>query len=438
MNERPPAVELIAVGTELLLGQLQDSNTPYVAARLAEIGIDVFATHCVGDNRARIAQTIVGALSRADGAVTTGGLGPTVDDLTKEAVCDALELGVEIYQPALAQMEAFFAALGREMPANNRKQAELPRGSLPLDNPNGTAPGFVAFGRNGKFVACMPGVPAEMRPMLHERLVPFLRERFGARDAIYTRVIRTVGIGESEIDRRIDDIFRQSENPKIAVLAHGGSADVKIMVKSSSEADARSAIDPLEREIVRRLDGFVYGADDVSLEAAIHRLLQAGGRTVTTAESCTGGRIAAALTSVPGSSRSFRGGVVAYDNALKTDLLGVDAALIARDGAVSQSVAEAMARGARLRLGADLAVATTGVAGPDGGTPEKPVGLVWFALADVSGTVHAWRMHLPGERETVTRRATTIALGLLWKHLSRQQSSLLSGASRSDAKSKDA
>lgn len=418
MSERPPAVEIIAVGTELLLGQLQDSNTREVAARLAEIGVDVFATHCVGDNRARIAETIAGVLARADGAVTTGGLGPTVDDLTKEAVRDALELGVETYDPALARMEAFFAALGREMPANNRKQAELPRGSLPLDNPNGTAPGFVAFGRNGKFVACMPGVPGEMRPMLTDRLVPFLRERFGTRDAIYTRVIRTVGIGESEIDRRIDDIFRQGENPKIAVLAHAGSADVKIMAKSSSEPDARAAIDPLEREIRRRLEGFVYGTGDVSLEAAIHRLLQAAGLTVATAESCTGGRVAAALTSVPGSSRSFRGGIVAYDNALKIELLGVDATLIAQDGAVSQSVAEAMASGARMRLGSDIAIATTGIAGPDGGTPEKPVGLVWFALADARGAVKAWRMQLPGERETVTRRATTIALGLLWKHLS--------------------
>lgn len=418
MAERAPAVELIAVGTELLLGQLQDTNTPYVAARLAEIGIDVFATHAVGDNRARIAEAIASVLARRDGAVITGGLGPTVDDLTKEAVCDALALDTETYQPAMRRMERFFASFGREMPANNRKQAQLPRGSRPLENPNGTAPGFVAFGDGGKFVACMPGVPAEMRPMLRDELLPFLRERFGVREAIYTRAIRTVGIGESEIDRRIDDLFRAGENPKIAVLAHSGSAEVKIMAKSVSEAAARAAIDPLERQIRARLEGYVYGIDDESLESAIHCLLQRDGRTVVTAESCTGGRVAAALTRVPGSSRSFRGGVVAYDNALKAQLLGVEVALIARDGAVSESVARAMARGARRRLGGDVAIATTGIAGPDGGTAEKPVGLVWFALDDDRGMAHAWRMQLPGERDAVTRRATTVALGGLWKHLS--------------------
>ncbi|HKU81557.1 MAG TPA: competence/damage-inducible protein A [Candidatus Tumulicola sp.] len=419
MAERSPAVELIAVGTELLLGQLQDTNTPHVAARLAELGIDVLGTHGVGDNRTRIAATIAGVLARREGAVITGGLGPTVDDLTKEAVCDALELDVELYEPALRRMESFFASRQQEMPANNRKQAELPRGSRVLDNPYGTAPGFVAFGRDGKFVACMPGVPAEMRPMLRDRLVPFLRERFGSHEAIFTRVIRTVGIGESEIDRRIDDLFRAGENPKIAVLAHAGSADVKVMSKSASLADAEAAIEPLEREIRRRLDGFVYGVGGESLEAAIHSLLQSAGKTVATGESCTGGRLAAALTSVPGSSKSFRGGVVAYDNALKTQLLGVDPALIATDGAVSEGVARAMARGARERLGSDLALATTGIAGPDGGTPDKPVGLVWFALDDGCGRVDAWRARIPGERDAVTRRATTIALGALWRHLSR-------------------
>lgn len=418
MAERACAVELIAVGTELLLGQLQDTNTPYVATRLAEIGIDVLATHAVGDNRARIADAIRSVLARRDGAVVTGGLGPTIDDLTKEAVCDALELDVETYEPALRRMEAFFAALGREMPANNRKQAQLPRGSAPLDNPNGTAPGFVAFDGGGKFVACMPGVPAEMRPMLRERLVPFLRERCEVREAIYTRVIRTVGIGESEIDRRIDDLFRAGENPKIGVLAHTGNADVKIMAKSASPAEAAAAIEPLEREIRRRLNGFVYGTDDVSLEGEVHRLLQVAGQTVATAESCTGGRLAAALTGVPGSSRSFRGGVVAYDNALKTTLLDVDPELIERDGAVSEAVARAMARGARVRLGSDVAIATTGIAGPDGGSPEKPVGLVWFALEDVSGATRVLRIQMPGERETIARRATTVALGLLWKYLS--------------------
>lgn len=408
------ALELIAVGTELLLGQLADTNTTHIERQLAENGIDVRATHTIGDNRERIAAVISGALARADGVITTGGLGPTIDDLTKEAVCDALGLGVELYEPALRQMESFFAQVGREMRPNNRKQAELPAGSRPLDNPHGTAPGFVAFDANGKFVACMPGVPREMKPMLAERLLPFLRDRFAVNSAIYTRVLHTINLGESEIDHRIDDLFRAGENPKIAVLAHEYRADVKIMAKAASAREAQAMIAPIQREIEMRLDGHVFGTDEATIQSAIHAALQARGEMLAVAESCTGGRIAAALTSVAGSSKSFTGGVVAYDNAVKTEALGVEAELIERAGAVSEEVAIAMARGARKRLGADVALATTGIAGPDGGTPEKPVGLVWFAIDDVSGA-RAWRIVFRGDRAAVQSRATTAGLGMIWK-----------------------
>ncbi len=412
-----PSVELVAVGTELLLGQLTDTNTPFVAARLAEAGIDVRATHAIGDNRERIAASIAKVLSRSDGAVTTGGLGPTVDDLTKEAVCDALGLGVELHEPALAQMQEVFASIGREMRPNNRKQAELPQGSRVLENPRGTAPGFVAFARDGKFVACMPGVPAEMKPMLEDHLVPFLRERFDVREAIYTRVVRTIGIGESEIDHRIDELFREGENPKIAVLAHGYRADVKIMAKSASREAAEALIAPLQREIERRLSGYVFGTDAETPASAIHALLQAQGRTLAVAESCTGGRVASALTAVAGASRSFCGGVIAYANSVKVGQLGVKLDTLERHGAVSEEVAREMAGGVRARLGSDLALATTGVAGPDGGTPEKPVGTVWLALEDGDGASNAQRVSLRGDRATVMERATTIALGMIWRRL---------------------
>ncbi|HEY1975470.1 MAG TPA: competence/damage-inducible protein A [Candidatus Baltobacteraceae bacterium] len=408
------ALELIAVGTELLLGQLVDTNTTHIEQQLAENGIDVRATHTIGDNRERIAAVISDALARADGVITTGGLGPTIDDLTKEAVCDALGFGVELYEPALRQMESFFAQIGREMRPNNRKQAELPAGSRPLDNPHGTAPGFVAFDANGKFVACMPGVPREMKPMLAERLLPFLRERFAVNSAIYTRVLHTINLGESEIDHRIDDLFRAGENPKIAVLAHEYRADVKIMAKAASAREAQAMIAPIQREIEMRLEGHVFGTDEATIQSSIHAALQARGEMLAVAESCTGGRIAAALTSVPGSSKSFTGGVVAYDNAVKTAALGVEAELIERAGAVSEEVAIAMARGARERLGADVALSTTGIAGPDGGTPEKPVGLVWFAIDDVSGA-RAWRIVFRGDRAAVQSRATTAGLGMIWK-----------------------
>jgi nicotinamide-nucleotide amidase len=414
-----PSVEIVAVGTELLLGQLVDTNTAFVAQRFAENGIDVHATHAVGDNRERIAASVRGSLARADGVVMTGGLGPTIDDLTKEAVCEALELDTELYAPALLQMEQTFARFGRPMQPNNRKQAELPRGSLPLDNPNGTAPGFIAFARDGKFVVCMPGVPREMQPMLVEKVVPFLRERFDATEAIYTRVLHTIAIGESEIDHRIAELFCSGENPKIAVLAHDFRADVKIMAKATSAEEAQAMIAPLQDEIERRLHGHVFGRDEATPASAVHALLQSRGQKVAVAESCTGGRIAAALTSVPGSSLSFVGAVVAYDDRVKIAQLGVDPAAIASVGAVSAEVAEQMARGARARLGADVAVSTTGIAGPGGGSLEKPVGLVWIGLDDAETGARTWRFQLSGDREAIAQRGATAALGVLWRHLNR-------------------
>jgi nicotinamide-nucleotide amidase len=413
------AVELIAVGTELLLGQLTDTNTVFVAKSLADAGIDVYGTHAVGDNRGRIAFAMRAALERVDGVITTGGLGPTIDDLTKEAVCDALGLDVELHEPSLKQMQDFFARMGREMRENNRKQAYVPRGSLVLGNPRGTAPGFVAFAPNGKFIACMPGVPHEMRPMLTELLIPFLRERYNIAEAIYTRVLHTVNIGESEIDHRIDDLFRAGENPKIAVLAHEGLADVKLMAKAHSEEEALEMLAPLEVQVRERLTGFVFGADRTSLAGVVHELLQARGRTIAVAESCTGGRIAAALTAVPGSSKSFLGGVVAYDNIVKIEELGVGKQTLEQYGAVSEETAREMARGARERLDASVAVSTTGIAGPDGGTAEKPVGLVWFGI-DSGNELQTLSFNFRGDREAIQRRATVMALGLVWRLLSRE------------------
>ena len=263
-------------------------------------------------------------------------------------------------------MQDFFAQMGREMRENNRKQANVPRGSLVLENPRGTAPGFVAFAPSGKFIACMPGVPREMRPMLTDLLIPFLRERYGITDAIYTRVLHTVNIGESEVDHRIDDLFRAGENPKIAVLAHEGLCDVKLMAKADSEEEAVAMLAPLEAQVRERLAGFVFGADHTSIAGAVHALLQARGATIAVAESCTGGRIAAALTAVPGASRSFLGGVVAYDNAVKVAELGVSEQTLAQCGAVSEETAREMAQGARARLHTTLAVSTTGIAAPTG------------------------------------------------------------------------
>jgi nicotinamide-nucleotide amidase len=333
-------------------------------------------------------------------------------------VCDALGIDVELHEPSLHQMQEFFAQMGREMRENNRKQAYVPRGSFVLENPRGTAPGFIAFGADDKFVACMPGVPREMRPMLTEKLVPYLRERYAITDAIYTRVLHTVNIGESEVDHRIEDLFRSGENPKIGVLAHEGLCDVKIMAKATSYERAQVLIEPVEREIRSRLDGFVFGADGTSLAAAVHELLQSRGHTIAVAESCTGGRIGAALTAVPGSSKSFLGDIVAYDNAVKAAELGVSEETLRLFGAVSEQTAVEMAAGVRKHLHSTHAVSTTGIAGPDGGSEEKPVGLVWFGV-DVAGNPKPYRFVFRGDRDTVQRRATVMALGLVWRSLSR-------------------
>jgi nicotinamide-nucleotide amidase len=411
-----PHVEIVAVGTELLLGQLVDTNTPFIAQQLADCGIDVYAAHAVGDNRARIAATLAAALSRADGVITSGGLGPTIDDLTKEGVCDAIGLECERHEPTIARMEAFFASIGRPMRENNRKQADLPRGATVLENKNGTAPGFVVENADGKFVASLPGVPHEMRAMLREQLMPILRKRLGGRERIVTRVLRVTGLGESEIDHRIGDLFRASENPKIAVLAHVGSCDVKIMAKARSDEAAQAAIAPLEREIRGRLRGHVFGMADASLAQCVLKLLGERGWTLATAESCTGGRIAAEVTAVPGASERFLGGVVAYADRTKIALLNVDEKIIAEHGAVSEEAARAMAVGARERFSADLTIATTGIAGPSGGSAEKPVGLVWFAAISPDEQ-RAIALRLPGDRASIQARATQAALSLLFTML---------------------
>lgn len=413
------SVEIITIGTEILLGHLIDTNAVHIARELADAGVDVYAKHSVGDNTERLAAMLSDTLARADGAITTGGLGPTVDDLTKDAVARAAGVGLELHEPSLRAIEERFKYFGRTMSDNNRRQAMLPVGSYVLENPHGTAPGFVIVRADGKFIACMPGVPREMKPMLAERLIPWMKERYQLRSAIYTKTIRTVGWGESEVDKRIEDLFRSQENPKIAVLAHEGRVDIKVMAKAASRAEADAMIAPLAVELRGRLGNGIFGEDEQTLPGAIIAECTKRGVRLATAESCTGGAIADALVSVPGASAVFVGGVVAYDNAIKTSLLGVDAGLIARVGAVSEEVAIAMAAGARERLGTQFAISTTGIAGPDGGSDEKPVGLVWFGLANPDGSVDSRSMTFPGNRDDIRRRATTAALSLLWRRLER-------------------
>jgi nicotinamide-nucleotide amidase len=413
------SVEIVTIGTEILLGHLVDTNSAHLARVLADHGVDVYAKHSVGDNADRLAAMLTDVLARADGAITTGGLGPTVDDLTKDAVARAVGRKLVLHEPSLLAIEERFRSFGRTMTENNRRQAYLPEGCTVLDNPHGTAPGFVALRADGRFVACMPGVPREMKPMLDERLVPWLVERFGLREAIYTKTLHTVGIGESDLDRRIEDLFRTLENPKIAVLAHGFRCDVKVMAKADSRERAEAMIAPVAAELRTRIGSGYYGDDETTLAGAIVGRLAERGLTLATAESCTGGAVADALVAVAGASAVFRGAVVAYADDVKSSLLNVPERTLSATGAVSEETAVAMARGACERLGADVALATTGVAGPSGGTQEKPVGLVWFALAFGDGEIETRRLTFPGNRADIRERATVAALGLLWRRIER-------------------
>lgn len=415
------SVEIVTIGTEILLGHMTDTNSVFIAKMLADHGVDVYAKHSVGDNADRLARMLSDALERADGVITTGGLGPTVDDLTKDAVATAVQDTLVLHEPSLRALEERFVKFNRPMTENNKRQAILPSRAVVLPNPHGTAPGFVALRPDGKFVACMPGVPREMKPMLADQVIPWMVERFGLKSAIYTKTLHTIGIGESELDRRVEDLFRTLENPKIAMLAHGGRVDVKVMAKAESAEAADAMIAPVADQLRERIGAGYYGDDELTPGGAIVTELVRRNQTIGVAESVTGGGIADAIVAVPGASRAFYGGIVAYDNSVKRELLGVRKKTLKKFGAVSEETAIEMAYGARKALDVDFALATTGIAGPDGGSDEKPVGLVWFALVDADGKVETHRATFPGVRVDIRERAEMTALSLIWRRLERDK-----------------
>jgi len=376
--------ELLSVGTELLLGQITDTNAAYLARELAALGIDVFFKQTVGDNPERIQETLRLALSRADVVLITGGLGPTEDDLTVDAVAKAL--GEELIEdPAVVgHVRQFFAARGRTPTANVFKQALVPRSARVIPNTRGTAPG-IHLERDGRMIFIMPGVPYEMETMMQEYVVPVLRARAGG-EIIGSRVLRVTGEGESAVEMRIKDLLART-TPTIAPYAKLGEVHLRLTAKGTEETVARQIAEG-ERLVRERLGDLIYGTDEESLEEVVGRLLSSRSQTLAVAESCTGGLLAQRLTSIPGSSGYFLEGVVAYSNSAKTETLGVRAALLEAHGAVSAPAAEAMAQGIRARAGSTYALSITGVAGPGGGTAEKPVGLVYLGLATGDGAQH--------------------------------------------------
>lgn len=414
MVRRGVRAELLMIGTELLLGQTVDTNAAFIAEQLALHGVNVYFKTTVGDNRQRLLAALSIALMRADVVITSGGLGPTEDDLTRDVVAAAL--GLELVEDVMAvqQIEGWFKRQDRHMPASNRKQALMPEGATVLENGRGTAPGFIVRSLD-KAVICMPGVPHEMKSMLTTSVLPYLHDHYDLEATLYSHILRFTGIGESDLEERLVDLFR-SANPTIAPYASLGEVKLRLTARADSADDAAALFKPLEQEIVQRVGEYMYGSDDDTLEGVVGRQLRAVGKTVAVAESCTGGLIAKRLTDVPGSSDYFPGGVVTYSNEAKQRLLDVPAKVLQQHGAVSEQTARAMAAGVAARFGADIGLAVTGIAGPGGGSDEKPVGLVFIAsFEDGKSDVH--RLLFGGQREHVRLRAAQTALDMVRRKL---------------------
>lgn len=399
--------EVVAVGTELLLGQIANTNAQHISDELARAGVNVFFHTTVGDNLQRMTDTIATALGRSDVVVITGGLGPTPDDITREGVAAATGRALARDERLVETIRGIFERLGRRaMPASNLRQADLPEGAMPID-PVGTAPGFV-LEHDGTTVFALPGVPWEMKAMLDSDVLPRLRETSGG--TIVSSEVLVIGVGESHVDEKISDLVEAQSNPTIAYLAGGGRVKVRLTSKAGTEDAARALIDPVEREVRKRLGADAIGRGCGSVAEDLGHMLRERDATVAVAESLTGGLIGAELTRLPGASAFFKGGLVAYTNEIKDRIGGVDPDLLADKGAVSEEAAAALARAAAWTFGADLGLSATGVAGP-GEQEGKPPGTV-FVGASYRGRTEVRRPRAYGDRSNVRAVTVTWAIDL--------------------------
>lgn len=408
--------ELIAVGTELLLGNIANTDAQMLSKELSALGINVFHHSVVGDNPQRLKEVVEAAKTRADLIITTGGLGPTCDDLTKNVLAQCFGKKLIFNREAALRMEAYFKKLHPEsgaMTENNYQQAYLPEGCVPFQNDWGTAPGC-GFEQDGVRVIMLPGPPSECEPMFRERAVPFLQDWTDG--VIVSRSLRIFGMGESAVEHQLRDRMNAMENPTLAPYAKEGEVELRLTAKAEDEEKARSLMAPAEAALRKRFGDLIYGVDVPSLEWVCLELLKEKGLTVSVAESCTGGLLAQRFTDLPGSSAAFKGGVVSYWSQVKHDVLGVPNDLLFQYGAVSEPVARAMAEGVRTLTGTDLALAVTGVAGPDSDDRGNPVGLVYVAIAG-QGETYVRLLHAAGPRNRIRTVAASHALDLLRRRL---------------------
>ena len=378
--------EILCVGTELLIGDIVNTNAAYLSRRLAAMGIGVYRQAVVGDNPARLAEDVRAALSRADLVIMSGGLGPTYDDLTKETVASVFGRTMEMHAPSLARITQYFQARGRVMTENNKKQAMMPVGAVVFDNDYGTAPALALENEQGQVVVMLPGPPRELEPLFRERVEPYLHQRCEA--VLFSRNLHIIGMGESMVESVLPREFFESDNPTVALYCATGEVRLRVTARAVTVEAATVLCDGTVEKLKNTpIWPYVYGIDVPSPEAALVAALAARRMTLSVAESCTGGLIAKRLTDIPGCSDVVAGGAVTYQTREKTAVLGVSADLIEREGVVSEAVARAMAEGARRRFDTDVAIATTGYAGPGGGTEKEPVGTVYVAVSAPQGTV---------------------------------------------------
>ena len=405
--------EIIAVGTELLLGNIVNTNAQYLSQKLADLGIDVYYHVVVGDNLKRLTETIKTSLERSDLVITSGGLGPTVDDLTKEGVSQALGLKLLPDEESIEKIKKMFNSTGRLMTENNIKQGYIPEGAVVLENNNGTAPG-VLIEKNGKIVIMLPGPPKELYPMFENKVLPYLKAK--ANSTIRSKVLRVIGVGESAVEHMLKDIFDSQANPTIAPYAKDGEVHLRITAKTGIPEEADRLIAEMEQKVRAILGDNIYGCNEETLEEAVLKLLQEKNLTISLAESCTGGLVASRLTDIPGASASLISGVVSYSNESKINILKVREDTIRKYGAVSPQTAEEMAVGAKRLSNTDIGLSITGIAGPDGGSAEKPVGLCYIGIA-AGNSVNVQKIMLTGNRNRIRWSSSSRALDFLRREL---------------------
>ncbi|MDB1949646.1 competence/damage-inducible protein A [Clostridium tertium] len=405
--------EIIAIGTEILLGDIVNTNAQFLAKELAALGIDVYHQSVIGDNEERIIESFEKAFERCDLVITTGGLGPTQDDLTKELGAKYFNKKLVLHEPSLDWIKTYLDMKDEAIVEANKKQAYFPEGSIILPNPNGTAPGSIVS-ENNKILINLPGPPREMKPMFNDHVKKYLEGITG--EIIKSKILRLFGIGESLMAQKLNNLIQNSKNPTVAPYAKDNDVTLRITAKGNSEKECDDLINPVDKEIKDALGEYIYGEGETSLENVVSEILCNNKLSVSTAESCTGGMIAASLISYPGISDVFKEGAVTYSNESKMKRLGVSKETLDRYGAVSEETAREMAIGIAREANTDISISTTGIAGPGGGTDEKPVGLVYIGVF-IKGKVVVNKFNFTGNRERIRRKTTMNALNILRKAL---------------------